>query len=479
MSTTSPSNRAAFTLQEVAAETGGRVTQGEDLRTIGVTTDSRGDIAGNLFVALSGDRFDGHDFALKASESGAAAVVISREVKVPPSVGVVKVDDTLAALGALGRAHRRRWGGRVVAIGGSAGKTTTRATTSATLNTVWPGEVHWVKGNLNNQIGVPMVLLSVEDRHRCAVVEVGTNERGEVSKIGSVVEPDVAVLTLVGLEHTEGLGGIDDIEQEEGDLLRALGPGGIAIANGDDERAARQLREASAERRMTYGFDAGSDYRIVSRRAALTEGSIHSTLEIDRPTGERLNVETPLVGSPGALAAAAAIAVAESMAETSLGATELTQALTGSDAREPGRLTPVSLSDGTLVLDDSYNSNPVSARASIAAASEIAKARGARLVLVLGEMRELGELSQTEHRALGDELKTAPPAVLVGVGGDARAFVEQCGSSNGAFAEDATSARQLVLDRVQPGDVVLVKASRGVLLERVVDGLLETRGSAA
>ncbi len=478
MSTAIPTNRVELSLEDVAVQTEGRVLAGPGVVIRGISTDSRGDLRGKLFVALEGERFDGHDFARRAIDAGAAAVLASRPVELPAGAGIVTVADTLDALGALGLAHRRRWGGMVVAIGGSAGKTTTRATTAAALGSVWPARVHWVAGNLNNRIGVPLVLLSTPSTHRAAVVEVGTNVRGEVAQIAAVVEPDVAVLTLVGLEHTEGIGGIDDIEEEEGDLLRALGSGGVAVANGDDARCRKQLEQSPAGRKVTYGFGEGNDYRVISRRPDPSSIAPSSALVIERAGADPIEMTTALLGEPGALAVVAALAVTESLVGRPVDASSFGHALAQRNAREPGRLTPVTLSDGTLVLDDSYNSNPASARASISTAREIADARDARLVLVLGEMRELGSISEAEHRRLGEELGRSRAAALVAVGGEARRFVEFRGV-DGIFVDDSQSAAQLVLERVFPGDVVLVKASRGVALERVVHALVQSRGVAA
>ncbi|HOU90914.1 MAG TPA: Mur ligase family protein, partial [Polyangiaceae bacterium] len=211
MATPIPANRAAFTAAEVAALTGGALRPGLATQVLGVATDTRAALEDQLFVALVGERFDGHAFVAEAVRRGARGVVVSRPVTVPDGAFVVEVPDTLAALGELARAHRARWGGRVVAVGGSAGKTTTRAVISALLVAAIGDQVAFRRGNLNNLVGLPMVLLAAAAPERVAVVEVGTNAIGEVERLTRITAPDVAVVTLIELEHTEGLGGIEAI----------------------------------------------------------------------------------------------------------------------------------------------------------------------------------------------------------------------------------------------------------------------------
>jgi UDP-N-acetylmuramoyl-tripeptide--D-alanyl-D-alanine ligase len=379
------------------------------------------------------------------------------------------VSSTLDALGRLSLHHRQRWGGLVVAVGGSAGKTTTRAALAAALELVAPGAVHASVGNLNNRIGVPLVLLGVRPEHRVAVLEIGTNLRGEVRALAAATAPDVAVLTAIGIEHAGGIGDLDAIEAEEGDLLQALGRAGIAVAYGDDERCARQLERCQASTRLAYGTSAVAHYRLVERRALGLGGS---RLTIDRPNADRLELDVPLLGLPGALSILAACAVADRLAAAPLDSQRL-QAAFAAARFESGRLVPIELEDGTVLLDDSYNSNPLSLRSSIGVAREIGRQRGARLVLVLGEMRELGAVSASEHQTIGRELAGSGAAALIGVAGDAELLVlaAHAGGLAAVFAADAARAAELARERVQPGDVVLVKGSRGIGLEQVVEQL--------
>lgn len=481
MATPIPDNRVEFSLAEICHAVGGELAGAAPPGVRGVVTDSRREVAGALFVALRGPTFDGHDFLREVAARGARAVLVDREVALPGGVAVIRVRDTLQALGQLGRFHRQRWGGRVIAIGGSAGKTTTRAAISAALTHLLPGQVHYAPGNLNNRVGVPLLILSAEPEHRVLVLEVGTNETGEVAELAGQAQPDVAVLTLVGLEHSAGLGDLDAIEQEEGALFGAVPAGGIAVANGDDERAVRQLERSPARRRYRYGCTPGCDCRVVGR-TALGQGTTRIDLERSRGASgrrEQLSLETALVGYPGALAVAAAVTVADQILGEPVALECLRRAFLGQAVMEPGRLCPLELRDGTLVLDDTYNANPPSARSSLDTAAEIARQRSARLVLVLGEMRELGPYSRAEHVALGALAARSGAARLLAIGGDAVHLAESARREGLAavFVPDCAAGLQELEEWLEPGDVVLVKASRGVHAETVVRGLIESKGT--
>lgn len=465
MATAIPVNEARFTLGRVANVTGGALEGPADTATRGVCTDTRADLRGQLFVALRGERFDGHEFIGSALQAGAAGVVAET---LPPGVPGVRVESALDALGALARDHRRAWGGRVVAVAGSAGKTTTRSVTGALLERLLGDRVHLTKGNLNNLVGVPMVLFGATASHDLAVIEVGTNQTGEVASLESICEPDVALLTLIDLEHAEGLGDLDAIEIEEGAILRPSAK--LLLGNGDDQRVRRQI-EAAGTTALLYGFGETCDYRILS--ATLTQ-DCSTRLQIARPDASKQTLLTPFLGAPGALATLAAIAVAEHFAGRALDPAWVEHALGQPGAREPGRLQPLALADGTLVIDDSYNANPASLLAAIAVARQVADLRRARLHLVLGEMRELGAWSESEHRKLRSAVEGARAVTTAAIGPDARWFV---GSAEGErhFA-DSVAAAAWLSNRVAAGDVVLVKASRGIRAEMVVDTLVRERG---
>ena len=474
MSRALPINRAEFSLAEITKATSGALLGGAPgERVRGVTTDSRLDATGQLFVPLRGERFDGHDFIGAAVERGASAVLIDRDVA-GLSVPSIRVAETTRALLELAALHRSRWGGQLVAVAGSAGKTTTRSTISALLQQLTPAQTHFAEGNFNNRIGMPLVLLGLAPQHRYAVIEIGTNSPGEVAELSAVARPDAAVLTVIGLEHTEGLGTIDAIEAEEASLFAHLAPTGVAFGNVDDERVARRLAASSAARRVGYGFSAAADYRVVERHAS----SHGAELLLARPQAEPLRFACGLLGRAGAYASAAAVAVAETVLGRALVAGEVAQAFLA--GAEPGRLTPLELPGQVLVLDDTYNSNPASLQSSVATAVELRQLRGGRLVLVLGEMRELGRDSAELHRQAGDTIADCGAELVVGVNGDARHLVAamQRSGRDCLFAEDARAAARELLPKIRARDVVLVKASRGVRAELVVSELVRSQGAA-
>ena len=474
-----PENVAAFSIAEIVELCGGELLQAgatSDVR--GVFTDTRQSAAGKLFVALHGERFDGHTFLNQAVEGGASAVLVQRKVALPQGVAGIRVASTLDALGALASAHRRRWGGSVVAVAGSAGKTTTKATIAAALGGIWPQSVHVTAGNLNNRVGVPMVLLALAEAHRVAVVEIGTNRPGEVEALSRIAEPDLAVLTLVAIEHSEGLGDLDAIEREEAAVFAGLAAAGVIVANRDDARSWRSALAAPARTHIGYGMEAEASYRVVDRESI---GTAQSRLEIQRPAGGSVRLIVPLLGAPAALAVAAAVAVADALSATPATESALQAGLGSAEVLEAGRMQPVEQPDGTLLLDDSYNANPASVVAALQTAQELSVARAADLVLVLGEMRELGALSEREHKQIGDVVAKSGARALVAIGGDARHLVEpaRAAGMDAVFVENSEAAVACVRERLVPGSVVLVKASRGVGADAVVAALRNGNGRAA
>lgn len=492
-----PTNRAPFSLAEVLAATSGQlVRDGRDAGRgapptagVGVCTDTRGLAAGQVFVALSGARFDGHDHLQAAARGGAAIVVVGRDVAVPPGPAVVRVSDTVRALGDLARAHRRRWarsrrGGperRLVAVTGSAGKTTTRRAIAAVLAGAGC-RVHATSHNFNNQVGIPLTLLGLDDEHDVAVIEIGTNQRGEIAAGAAIAEPDVGVLTLVADAHGEGLGSAWDIAVEKGDLLAALPRDGIAIANGDDPRAAAQLLRSPARTWLRFGEDPACDVALVARELRGASGQ-HVRVRVLglRPSVRPLvELDVAMLGKAGVSAALAAIAAAEAvLPDGSPGSDVASRALGGASAREPGRMVPRPRADGGLVIDDAYNANPASTIASIEAAREIARAEGRGLVLVLGEMYELGASAPALHDEVARAAAMARPRAMVAVKGLAARYHEAAKryGITSELVDDADAALAAARRLVAPGDLVLVKGSNGVGLARVADGLAD--GAAA
>lgn len=480
LATPLPKNRAAFTFSDLEGATRGRAVRGlsEASEVVGICTDSRTVEPGCAFVALVGEKFDGHDHLETAVERGAKVLIVSREVD-GAGAAVLRVDDTEKALGALAIFHRRRWARTgldrkrkaVVAITGSAGKTTTRHATASILGSLGY-RVHASAGNLNNAIGVPLTLLGLDAEHDVAVVEVGTNHPGEIAYGASLTEPDVAVLTLVAEAHTEGLGTLADVAAEKGALFTGLRRWGVAIANVDDAYARAQLPTSPAKVYLGYGARADADVRLVSRSA---DGISGTRVGIEL-RGMRLEARVPLLGEAGAYASLAAVSVALAL-DPEVGAEALARALAAIPKVDGGRLAAIELGDATILIDDAYNANPASMEASIGAASEIARSLGRRLTLVLGEMFELGDAADALHARVGAKALAVGAGSIVAVSGKARAFVVDApAGTTTSFMENADAAIDAVRTAVQARDVVLVKASNGVGLGRVVEALKKERG---
>ncbi|MEM9068319.1 MAG: UDP-N-acetylmuramoyl-tripeptide--D-alanyl-D-alanine ligase [Myxococcota bacterium] len=439
MATPIPRNQATFSLAEIAAITGGQL-HGNDRSVRGVTTDSRRLHDHELFVALSGERFDGHDYLTQVAEAKACAVV-RRGSERPAELACVEVDDTLVALGAIGNAHRRRWTGRIVGITGSAGKTSTKELTAAALRGAGR-RVRATEGNLNNRVGVPMTLLTLEDEDEVGVIEMGTSEKGEIRVLAAMTEPDVAVLTLVSAAHTEGLGGVDAVRQEKTDLFRGRREGAPAIAPSDDPTLA-------GFGARTFGPGEHADVQVLAWR--LEGARTNVSLRVGTTT---LEVSLQWLGEAAARNTAAALLVVDSLGEDVARAAKALSDV----APVPGRMCPRDAS-GVLVLDDSYNANPRSMSLALSTARELATSRKGSLVAVLGTMGELGDLSDDAHATLrGEAEKRTDRAIFVGPG-----FAK-----TGSVVENAAAAIES-LGALAPGDVLLVKGSRTWRLEQVVD----------
>lgn len=501
MGTPIPRNKAAFSLRAIAEATGGALVSSgaassssegdEGARVEGISTDTRALTEGAAFVAIKGSTYDGHEHLDAAARAGARAAIVEREVEAPPGLAIVRVASTVTALGALARAHTRSWRAgqdsarrTLIGITGSAGKTTTRVALSALLEKIRPGEVHATQGNLNNLIGTPMILLGLTPTHRIAVIEIATNAPGEIAALSAITEPDVGIVTLIDAAHCEGLGSLDGVSDEKGALFRTLPKSGHAIGNADNERVMRELARSSAENKHTYAIHADADARVAMRVLdGMTRSRMALTLRSTAGGERRIDFATPLLGEAGALACAAAVLTAEiTLGERVTG--ELAEAAfaTADVGGGGGRLVPRVLPDGLVLIDDSYNANPASSCASIRAASEIAHAAGRRLVLVLGEMRELGPEAARGHDQVGEAAGASGTALVIAVMGEARRIAERASEAGvrAMFAPTIGEAVDIALGAARSGDVVLVKGSRSVATDKIARALIadETRANA-
>jgi len=488
-----PTNRARLSLLEVALATHGTIARRGSSWTepaVGVFSDSRAVVPGSVFVALRGATHDGHAFVPAAVRAGARIVVVERDrdLEIPEEASVVEVDDTLVAWGGLARAHLTKWrleavDGRVVAITGSAGKTTTKELTAALLSEIAP--TCFTAGNLNNRIGVPAVVFGLEASHRFCVLEMGMSLPGELDAITAFAQPDVAVVVNVGVAHAEGVGGREGVMREKGALYRALGPHGIAVVNADDAYVVRAAQGTRARKSVTFGRGTSRDdastsappvpsplYRLVDRRPERS-GSRVRLLCAER----EISVYLPIPGEAAAIDLAAAIAAQEAASREVLSAEAIERAL-GKVALQ-GRGTVRRLEGDIVVLDDTYNANPASMRAALATLGEIAGGR--RRVAVLGEMKELGALAREEHEALGEAIADAGVALAIGCGGLVDLALDRA-AARGVEVVRAASTAEAAAEaavRVRHGDAVLVKGSRSVGAEKVVAALLSSHPEIA
>jgi UDP-N-acetylmuramoyl-tripeptide--D-alanyl-D-alanine ligase len=478
MATPIPRNQARFSLAELALASGGTIVGGTpELAVTGVCTDSRAVEPGNLYVALRGDTHDGHRFVAQAFERGAAAALVANDAGTASVHPLLLVGDTLRALGEIARAHRVRWGRRVIGITGSAGKTTTKELTYAALIGCGAKALR-TDGNLNNLIGVPMTILCLDASVEVAVLEMGTSSRGEIARLAEIARPDVGVVTAVAAAHAEGLGSIEGVAEEKAALLAAIPEHGAVVSFADSPALMAQLPRVRAKRSALFGRSADADVRLVSHTLEASQGALRMTCEIAVRDIGPLRATLGLFGEGPALDVAAVIAIV--LLER--GAAELPTALKGLATVEPvaGRLVPLEGPHGSIVIDDTYNANPASMAVSITAARDLAAARGGRALLVLGDMRELGALSSAEHEKVGKLAAQAGVGLFVASGPE---MVRAAGAAREeaarislaldvAHTDDLRYASSLVLERVTPPDVVLVKGSRGMRMERVLEPLV-------
>jgi UDP-N-acetylmuramoyl-tripeptide--D-alanyl-D-alanine ligase len=485
MATPIPNNRATFTLDEIVAATGGvRVGDATGDRSVcGVSIDSRTVEPGSLFVAVRGENQDGARFLPDAVARGAGALLVARGDAVAGTASI-EVDDTTRALGDLAAYHRKRWGGVVVAITGSAGKTTTKELTAGALSAL-DRRVHKTVGNLNNQFGVPMTLFQVGLEHDTAVLELGTSGVGEIARLGEIARPDVAIVLLAALAHTAGIGTLAEVADEKASLWRSLDARGTAIVNADDSELTLRLRKDVST--LSFGSVSGAQVRLLD--AKLTAGGTEARIAV-HGAGE-LTLTLRLLGHAAALDSCAAIAAAIAL-RGQLGLSETVQrACRGIAEVEPtaGRMARHATKAGVTICDDSYNANPSSLALALESVRAIAEALNGRAIAVLADMKELGSYSQAEHARAGELAVKLGFDVLVGCGPEmAHATSAAARLAAGRLAVHHTRIAHVLepLDAVpivqsfcRKGDVVLVKGSRSMAMERVVAALSERFGGAA
>jgi UDP-N-acetylmuramoyl-tripeptide--D-alanyl-D-alanine ligase len=447
----------AMRLSEACESLDGTV-HGEDVRFLGVSTDTRSLHRGQLFVALRGPNFDAHQFLPQAADAGAVAALVEQEAAA--AMPFLRVSDTRAALGQLAATWRAQFNLPVIAVTGSNGKTTVKEMTAAVLAKAGP--VLATQGNLNNDIGVPLTLFNLGAEHRYAVIEMGANHPGEIASLCAVARPTIATITLCAPAHLEGFGSVEGVAKAKGEIISGLPADGVAILNADDPYLDLWRSLAGNRRVLTFGLSSGADvsaringgadpdrsrFMLVSRQAEI---------DIDMPLPGRHNVMNALAAAACTLAAGA----------------DLTAVRDGLHSMQPvkGRLVVKRAAGGARLIDDTYNANPSSLRAAI----DVLVRYPGQHWLVLGDMGELGPQSQGLHHEAGTYAQSMGVGRLFAIGDLSRSAAAGFGAGAEHFTDlvSMTDALRAALASA-PADSVnlLVKGSRSMRMERVVQSL--------
>jgi UDP-N-acetylmuramoyl-tripeptide--D-alanyl-D-alanine ligase len=448
-----------LTLEEISAAVEGQFDGPGNVKVQGYSIDTRTLKPGEVFFAIKGPRFDGHDFIEKAFQRKAAAVVAERSAH-----GVViRVASTVRALQALAREIRRRWGMPIIGVTGSAGKTTTKEMIAAVLGKKF--RVLRSVGNLNNEFGLPLCLLKVEKYQSIAVLEMGMSAKGEIRNLALIAEPNEGVVTNVNPVHLEFFKSVDEIAQAKAELIQGLHDPKVAYLNNDDSRV-RAMAQGFSGKLVTYGVKSAASFGVQQ----MTDLGLDGTSFTVRHGGANYDFVLPLLGQHNVANATAAIAVG---ATHGVSWDQLREAISEMKP-EKMRGEVIRFREGFAVIDDSYNSNP-------RALSEMIRFMGKlhgfqRKILVAGEMLELGPEGPELHRSCGREAARAGLAQIIAVQGQAKEILEgalEAGMPRPRlkFARDVLQAGELLARMVTKGDVVLVKGSRGVKLEQAINTL--------
>jgi UDP-N-acetylmuramoyl-tripeptide--D-alanyl-D-alanine ligase len=462
----------ALSLAEIASVVGGQTHDIPDpsAQVHGpVVIDSRQVADGSLFAAFVGERVDGHDYAEQAVRAGAVAVLAQRPVGVPAIV----VEDVQTALGALARHVVRRLGATLVALTGSAGKTSTKDLIAQVLRSKAP--TVFTPGSLNNEIGLPLTALTATEETRFLVLEMGARGIGHIAYLTDLTPPKIGLVLNVGSAHIGEFGGREQIAQAKGELVEALPEDGAAILNADDPLV-RAMASRTKAKVILFGESGEADVRAENVR--LTDTG-QPAFRLHTPSGAS-EVTMRLYGEHHVSNALAAAAVAH---ELGMSATEIATALSEAGSLSRWRMEVTERPDGVTIVNDAYNANPESMRAALRALAAMGKGR--RTWAVLGKMAELGDEALAEHDAVGRLAVRLNVGKLVAVGGREASWLQLGAYNEGSWGEesvhvsDAQAAVDLLRSELRPGDVVLVKASRSVGLESVAQALLDAEGEVS
>ncbi len=464
-----------FSLENVLKATAGILVSGKPENTFyGISTDSRQVFKGNLFIALKGEKFDGHDFVRKALEQGAAGVLVQDEAKinqtpVDKTVAVIKVADTLLALGDLAHEWRKRFSIPVIGLTGSSGKTTTKEMMAVII--ARGKNILKTEGNLNNLIGLPQTIFRLTGEHELVILEMGTNTRGEIKRLTQIAVPDIGLITNVGPAHLAGFGSLDVVREEKNDLFLNMSSSGIAIINLDDE-AITTAAERWNGRRITFSMSPNADVTVKDIERNGVKG-VRFNLIV---RGSIQKVEMKIAGLHHVYDAMAAAATAFAVG------IDLKTIAEGLAAFRPfsGRMEMIRLHNGAFLLDDSYNANPASVREALLTLKDL-KAHHNGYVF-LGDMLELGEEADEMHRKIGMLIATIGVNTLF-LQGDFSAITATGAAEGGLspqnifFLSDKEKGITYLKEHLKKGDWILVKGSRRMKMEKIVAQICDDFGS--
>ncbi|MFZ2407842.1 MAG: UDP-N-acetylmuramoyl-tripeptide--D-alanyl-D-alanine ligase [Methylobacter sp.] len=447
-----------MTLSEIAACVQGQLV-GEDVVISSVSIDTRAIKPGQLYVAIKGHNFDGNEFVAEAEQAEAAAAIVHQGVAV--TVPHIVVDDTRLALAELAGVWRKRAAVSVVGITGSNGKTTVKEMVAAILSV--NADTLFTQGNLNNDIGVPLTLLRLNEQHRYAVIEMGANHPGEIEFSSQYAQADVAIITNVGAAHIEGFGSVDGVAKAKGEIIQTLKQDGVAVLNRDDAYFDYWKSVAGTRKIMSFGMDGSATVTAHSVKTEIIDHAFATTFELVTAKGE-LTVKLKLAGRHNVVNALAATAACLALG------IDLQQIKQGLENVKPvtGRLQPLVSRLGNIVIDDTYNANSASLKAGL---DVLANCDGKRW-LVLGAFGELGPDSPKIHEQMGELIKSSGVVRLLAVGSDARNTVKVFGKG-ATFFDTQNELNEVLKQELKGDEAILVKGSRAQRMENVVAALVD------
>lgn len=440
-----------MSLSEVADAVQGQLS-GDDLTVQGISTDTRKIEKNNLYIALLGPSFDGHDFSVDAINSGASAILVNRKLEI--DCPQIIVDDTRIALGRLARTWRQKFAVPVIAVTGSNGKTTVKEMLTAILSV--DHEVLSTQGNLNNDIGVPLTLFRLNNRHQYAVIEMGANHPGEIAYLTKLAIPDIAIITNAGPAHLEGFGNIEGVAKSKGEIYNGLAVNGTGIINADDQFSTLWKDICKGYQTLTFGLDNNADIS-----ATWSVSDTGSLINLETPMG-KVDVNLGLLGKHNVLNALAATAAAIAAG------IKLTSIKTGLELLKPvsGRLQMKPARTGGRIIDDTYNANPASLQAAL---DVLAQCDGEHFV-ALGDMGELGSDAENLHWEAGMQARKTGVDKLFTVGELAKQAAQSFGEHARSFS-DQPAMINAISDEMSSNVTLLVKGSRLMHMEKVVNAL--------